>query len=411
MRSFAIGAALLGLTAGNGWAQGYAANIPADHPAIRYAEAPADDPVTRFARRLEAGTAKLRFRESGPGYLQDLLEGLGVPVDSQALVFSKTSFQAARISPRNPRAIYFSDDVVVGWVRGGAGFELAGLDARQGVVFYTLDGKPSETLRLVRRRDCLQCHQTAATLGVPGIFVGSVYPDASGMPYREAAIITDHSTPFADRWGGWYVNAVRGEQRDRANAVAPDPAEPKSLDTAGRQNLLSLAREFDASGYLAPVSDIVALMTLEHQTKMTNLLIRAGWEWRTGGQAGVDALVDYMLFVEEAPLREPVEGVSSFTSTFARRGPFDRQGRSLRQFDLRTRLFRYPLSYMIYSAAFDGLPEVVRDGVYRRLYEILSGRDGRARYASLTGESRRAILEIVRDTKTGLPEYWKLPEH
>ncbi|HEY2018087.1 MAG TPA: hypothetical protein VGH38_31495, partial [Bryobacteraceae bacterium] len=322
-----------------GHAQVYASNLPGDHPAIHYAEGTLDDPVARLARKIESGKVKLKFRAGSLGYLPSLLEHLGVNADSQALVFSKTSFQAGKISPRNPRAVYFGDDVAVGWVRGGDGLELAATDAKQGTVFYTLNGTGTEAPRITRQQVCLKCHQGAATLGVPGMFVGSVFPNSSGMPDRLGAIITDHRTAFEDRWGGWYVNAAKGEQRDRANAVAPDPAEPHALRSEGRQNLTSLVREFNADGYLTPVSDIVALMTFEHQTQMANFLTRLGWESRMGRPASeldadIEATVAYMLFADEAPLKEPVEGVSTFAKTFPQRGPRDRKGRSLRDLDL-----------------------------------------------------------------------------
>ena len=366
---------------------------------------PLSDPVAHLADRLDRGTAKLVFREGGLGYLPSLLEQLGIDADSQALVFSKTSFQAGRISPRNPRAIYFGDDVAVGWVRGGSGFELAALDPKQGVVFYSLGLQKTDRPQFLRSDACLRCHIGPATLGVPGIFIGSVYPDASGAPESAGAIITDHRTPFADRWGGWYVNAARGEQHDRANAVATDPAEPEVLQP--------LLRRFDPPGYLSSTSDIVALMTFEHQTQMTNLMTRLGWEARIAQHDSkpfdddVEGIVLYMLFADEAPLREPVEGVSTFTKTFPERGPRDKKGRSLRDFDLQKRLFRYPLSYMIYSLTFEAMPDIVRDRIYRRLYEVLTEKDKSARFAGLSHEDRRAIFEIVRDTKANLPAYWR----
>jgi hypothetical protein len=353
----------------------YPANLPPDHPAIRYFEAPLDNAVTRLAGSI-------------PSDLSSLLAALKIDPDSQLLVFSKTSFQAAKISPKNPRAIYFGDDAVVGWLRGSSSMEVAAFDSKQGEVFYTFDaGKPGFT----RQRNCLQCHQGPATLGVPGIFVGSVYPNSAGQPSADAAIITDQRTPFADRWGGWYVNAAHGEQPDRANAVAPDPAEPTTLE--------EITAKFNPAGYLTPVSDIVALMTFEHQTYMTNLITRLGWESRIGGEPDIEPLIAYMLFADEAPLREPIEGVSGFTKTFPQRGPRDHRGRSLREFDLQTRLFRYPLSYMIYSAAFDSLPDAVRSRVYRRLYDILGGQDQSGKFKALPAETRQAILEILRDTK------------
>jgi hypothetical protein len=387
-------------------AQIYQSTLPLDHPAIQYESGPLNNAVTRLMEQIASGKVVLERRDGGLGYLPDLLKHLGINADSQALVFSKTSFQATKIGPRNPRAIYFSDDAAVGWVRGSDSLEVAAVDPRQGAVFYTFDAQS----RFTRRSECLHCHQGAATAGVPGLFVGSVFPNSSGMPDRTAAIITDHRTPFADRWGGWYVNALHGEQLDRANAMALDPAEPHTLSTDHRQNLPTLTHEFTTTGYLTPTSDIVALMTFEHQTQAINLLTRLGWLARIGGPPedltkAVDDTASYLLFEGEAPLREPIEGVSTFTKTFPERGPRDRAGRSLRQFDLNTRLFRYPLSYTIYSAQFDALPGDIREHLYRRLYDKLTTKDESA----LSISDRRAILEIVRATKSGLPATWRIP--
>lgn len=378
-------------------AQGYLTTLSLDHPAIRYTTADLDNPVERLRLQLASGQAKLTVGKGDLAYLSNLLDRLDIRADTQALVFSKTSFQGTKIGPRTPRAIYFNDEVAVGWVPGGDGLEVAASDPQQGAIFYSLNFASSGEPALTRREECVHCHHGASTMGVPGMFVGSVFPDASGAPARTGAIITDHRTPFADRWGGWYITAIRGEQRDRANAVAPDPAEPLVLAVNGRQNLRSLAREFDTARYLVPTSDIVSLMTFEHQTQMANLITRLGWEARMGQPLDADlkATADYMLFEGEALLPEPVEGVSSFTVTFPRRGPRDRKGRSLRDFDLRTRLFRYPLSYMIYSRAFDALPDSVKGPLYRRLY------------ASLQAAGRQDVIEILSDTKPSLPAYWR----
>jgi hypothetical protein len=370
----------------------YRDNLPPDHPAIQYNQTQTSDPAARLPHLDPA--------ESPQGYLPALLRYFGIDSSSQALVFSKTSFQASKISPRNPRAIYFNDNVAIGWVRGSRDLEIAATDPHLGPIFYKFTG---ETARLTREPACLQCHQGAATIGVPGIFVGSVFPDSSGMPARDGAIITDHRSPFADRWGGWYVSALHGEQPDRANAAASDPAEP--------HNLIRLPK-FNPVGYLEPTSDIVALMTFEHQTQITNLMTRLAWESRIAvadGKAApdVEEIVAYMLFADEAPLPEPIVGASQFTARFPRQGPRDSQGRSLRDFDLQSRLFRYPLSYMIYSAQFDALPSFARTRIYQRLLEILTGRDHSRRFARLTPEDRRALLEILRDTKTDLPGDWR----
>jgi hypothetical protein len=365
----------------------YRDTISPDHPAVHYNSATPTDPA---APLLTSDT---------PQDLPGLLTRFHIPQSSQMLVFSKDSFQAPRISPHNPRAVYFTDDIVVAFVRGSQDLEIAATDPKLGPMFYKYSG---ETKRVTREAVCLHCHQGAATLGVPGIFVGSVFPNSSGAPSRDGAIITDHRTPFADRWGGWYVTAVRGEQADRANGVAPDPAEPRAIANDGRRNLVALGKLVNLSGYLEATSDIVALMTFEHQTQMTNLMTRVAWESRVaeashGAQPDVRELVDYMTFKDEVPLPEPVEGASRFTAEFAARGPRDRQGRSLRDFDLRARLFRYPVSYMIYSAQFNALPEPARANTYRRLYDQLAVKSP-------------AAIEILRDTKPDLPEYWRTHE-
>jgi hypothetical protein len=123
----------------------------------------------------------------------------------------------------------------------------------------------------------------------------------------------------------------------------------------------------------------------------------------------IDEMVTYMLFADEEPLKEPVKGVSTFTKTFAARGPRDHQGRSLRDFDLQKRLFRYPLSYMIYSPAFEAMPDLVRERAYQRIYDVLTRKDANEKFASLSDSDRKAVLAILRDTKRNLPAYWNEP--
>jgi len=386
--------------------------LPLDHSAIQYSKTPVNDAVTRLQSEIASGKAKLEYR-AGIGYLPSLLADLSMNPDSQSLVFSKTSFQAAKISPSNPRALFFNDEVMVGSVRGGDVLELAALDPRQGMVFYTLDMQKSDKPQFVRRDACLQCHQGPATLGIPGLLVGSVFPDATGMPAsRSNNPVTDDNTPIEKRWGGWYVTGTTGGMSHLGNSVARDPRAPDVLDRRGSQNVTSLAGRFDFTGYMAQTSDIVALMTLEHQTRMVNLMIRAGWDERTKAassaiDADIEMLVRYMLFADEASLYDPIEGVSTFAKTFAERGPRDHQGRSLRDFDMHKRMFRYPLSFMLYSPTFDAMPDAVREKVYRRLYDVLTGHDTGKKFARLSADDRQAIVEIVRDTKTGLPAYWR----
>lgn len=332
------------------------------------------------------------------------------------LVFAKNSLQAEKISPSTPRAIYFNDEVMVGYIPGGDLFELAAL-AVDGPVLYTIPSRGTERERFQRKAfECSSCHgRDPARLTAT-----SITPDNAGLPSMvlggaEKPLAVDHRTPFEQRWGGWYVTGTHGSQRHRGNARAVDPFNPFELERDGTQNQTALPKRVEVSRYVASTSDIVALMTFEHQVRMENLLVRITRQARqlpgrpeddAAFDMTVDELVRYMLFIDEAPLIDPVRGTSSFSRTFPERGPRDRQGRSLRDFDLERRLFRYPLSYMIYSDAFNQLPFVAQERVYRRLHDVLTGSDSTAAFSRLTEADRRDILEIVRDTKSNLPSYW-----
>src|SRR5438874_2568500 len=149
--------------------------VPYEHDAIKYFETPTDNPVARLDDRLDKGEAKLDYAPGGSGYLPSLLKQLGLPVDSQTLVYSQTSFQAPLISRQRPRAIYFNDNLAVGFVQSGEVFEVSAFDPKQGVIFYTLNTKKTDKPSFARREVCLQCHQGAQTLGVPGLVVSSQY--------------------------------------------------------------------------------------------------------------------------------------------------------------------------------------------------------------------------------------------
>jgi hypothetical protein len=400
--------------------------VPLDDAAIQYA-GPASDSIAQLEKQIEAGKAKLDYAPNGWGYLPAVLKYLNINTDSQVLVFSRTSIQTSHISPRTPRAIYFNDDVAVGFVQNGEVLELSAIDPRQGAIFYSLDTEKSDRPEFARRDDCLRCHQGAPTMGIPGIMVSSVHPvnDPEARESHGSAFITDGRTSFNERWGGWYVTGTHGSQVHLGNnPELTDPLNPGRAMKEGTQNVTSLEDRFNTLRYLAPTSDIVALMTLEHQTRMDNLMTRIGWDARIALGEGkgvldqaardrvnseIEEMLGYMLFVDEEPLKEPVKGVSTFTKTFSERGPRDSKGRSLRDFDLQKRLFRYPLSYLIYSTAFDGMPEVVRERVYQRLHEVLTGQDKSKTFAGISPIDRQAVLDILRATKPNLPKYWLAP--
>jgi hypothetical protein len=391
-----------------------------DHAAIQYSSRPTRDAVARLNQRLEKGELKLSS-EAPRGYLKSVLTALDISTSSQTLVFSENSLQRSHISKATPRAIYFNDHVMVAWANGADTIEAAAHDPGQGVIFYSIPQK-GPTPRFVRRAECLQCHLTSETSGVPGLFMMSVLPLSDNQNEYARGWAMDHRTPIDDRWGGWYVTGAQVPSRHLGNvAVSHVPKSYVRAEIAPK--LTTGTGTFDTAPYLTPYSDVAALMVLNHQLHAMNLMTRLGWESRIAAHDSSKAaggtvkpsdvrdtareLVDYLLFVDEAPLATPVQGSSPFAQEFAKRGPRDSKGRSLRDLDLAKRLFRYPCSYMIYTEAFDALPADARAMVYERMWEILSGRESDKVYYILSVADRRAIVEILRETKKGLPDYFQ----
>jgi len=395
---------------------------------INYNTAPVSNPVETLQQKVESGEANLNY-DKQHGHLKAVLELLKVPTSSQMLVFSKTSFQPRRITPQRPRAVYFNDEVYVGWVQGGEVIEVSTADPQQGAVFYTISQAPSERPKITRDHgQCIVCHASSRTLGVPGHLVRSVYPSRSGHPFfGSGTFTTDHSSPFHQRWGGWYVSGTHGSLRHMGNVVATDRDNPESLDVQHGANVIDLSDRVNTDPYLSPHSDIAALMVLEHQTAMHNFITRANFETRSALhydqimnramdrpanhrsesaqrriESAAEKLVEYMLFADEFQLTDTVQGTSQFAAEFSALGPRDSKGRSLRDLDLTTRLMKYPCSYLIYSKAFDGLPDEVKRIVYERLCDVFSGREDSDRFTHLRPDDREAILEILLDTK---PEF------
>jgi hypothetical protein len=390
-----------------------APSLVRNHPAIAYATSPHSDPVFKLNERLQSGEVTLTS-EPGTGYLRSVLKALNVPEESQVLVFSKTSFQAKKISPQNPRALYFTDNVAVGYVRGGDVLEFISQDPKLGSVFYTLNNHDEQGKPQFERNDasCVFCHVSDVTYNVPGPFIGSVFPAADGTANYGPVYMTDHRSPFEVRWGGWYVTGKHHAERHMGNAIATDPGDLIKMVTPQTVHVTSLEGRFDPQGFLSMTSDIVALMVLEHQAGMMNLITRVGWDVRLGADAeaplseSVTKLVDYMLFVDEAPIPGPLEGPTAFAKNFSARGPVDKKGRSLYQLDTSQRLLKYPCSYMIYSETFDALPDAAKSAVYARLWEVLSGNATDKIYDRISPADREAIIEILRETKKGLPDYF-----
>lgn len=403
-----------------------------DRPPINYATTPGKDPVALLDKQLASGEVTLT-RDPRHGYLPALLEQLGIPPSSQLLVFSQTSMQRRFISPETPRAVYYNDDVYVARVVGSDLLEISAVDPQQGAIFYTLDQSTEQQPRAVRDDNrCLICHTSSKAEDVPGHLMRSVYPDKQGIPqYGSGTYTIDHSSPLKHRFGGWYVTGTHGDQVHMGNVTVQDRQRVEKIDTLAGGNVTDLSKLFDTRQYLTPHSDIVSHLVLDHQVRMHNLITRANYEARLATHhdgvmnrvlqrpadyrsdsterrlhTAARRLVEYLLFTDEAALTAPIAGTTDFAKEFAALGPRDTQGRSLRDFDLDTRLFRYPCSFLIYSQSFDQLPTTMLAEVYSQLWQVLSGENQEAAFERLAKEDRQAILEILRDTKPGLPKYY-----
>lgn len=400
---------------------------------INYSKATPSNRISRLQQSLDAGQAGLVY-ENRSGYLRSLLKVLQVPESSQMLVFSKTSVQRHRISPKTPRAIFFNDDVYIGYCQNGDILEISAVDPNLGAVFYTLEQNQDEKPRFLRQTDnCTLCHASTQTHRIPGHIVRSVFSDAEGLPILSAGSYrVDHTTPLKNRWGSWYVTGTHGNQSHLGNLIIQGKRVVEPVENPIGLNRTTLEDLFDASVYPSKHSDIVALLVLEHQADGHNLLTRAHFAARQALhyeqtlnrelrmpathrwdstmsriRSAAEPLVKYLLFCEEAPLSGRIQGTTRFAEEFSRQGARDTKGRSLRDFDLERRLFKYPCSYLVDSPSFDALPEQMREYVMQRLGDILSGKDQSKEFAHLSAADRQAIREILLETKPSVRGYWQ----
>lgn len=384
---------------------------------IRYSETLASDPATLLAKDLADG--RVRLKATTPlERVKEILTLLKVPEESQILVFSKTSKQNSLITPWNPRALFFSENAYVGYVPGGD-LEIISHDPVLGPVFHLVDlGNEKNGPRMVRNTgQCLSCHGTARTLDVPGVLVRSVYPDADGRPLLEhGGFEVDATTPLEKRWGGYYVTGNSslphlGNEKFTAGSPPDDPQPAPGMDT--------VVGKVDASKYPKATSDIVALLVLEHQCKVYNLMTAASYRYKraswmakafnanadpdqgsAGSMADQDAIAiaDALLFKEAATLGDGVEGDESFQETFTKRFPKTKEGDSLAEFHLGSKLFMNRCSYMVYSQTFESLPPRIRKAVATRLHSILEAPEPKPGYEYLQKPERDRIIAILKET-------------
>jgi hypothetical protein len=384
-----------------------------EQPPVRYSATTPNDAITRLQKRIASG--ELAFAGSEKRVLQTLLESLGVPVESQILVFSKTSLQRGRIRPERPRALYFSESMYVGWVPGGL-FELTAIDPQLGPVFYSFSisrAADAATPTIQRDADCLRCHGGTFVRDIPGVFARSVFPDANGEPLlRHGTMIVEDETPFAQRWGGWYVTGYHGTEPHRGNTRGTEVGDQLVFETE-KSRPDELSAYFETEDYLRPTSDVVALLVFEHQLTVQNALTRAGMMCRkmidepaydsvkSVFASAVQEIVDGLLFREAAPLPGGVTGDRNFREAFQRHAPRSAAGQALKVFQLRDRIFEHRCSFMIYTESFRALPDMLKVRVLDRLQAALRSRDPNDRYAFLPADEKQRIHDILVAT---LPE-------
>ena len=368
-----------------------------EFPAIGYAANSPTDAVAQLATRLGGAGYSMQAHPQR-GYLDAALEVLGIDAASQILVFSRTSQQVDGITAATPRAIYFNDDVYVAWVPGASNLEFASVDAQLGAVFYTL----AQSERVIERRFelCLSCHDSYSLTGggVPRMITGSGYIGTDGnIVTHEGWILTNDRTPLRSRWGGWYVSGMHGEQVHLGNIAVESVYELEDLESLRNGNYENLQTLLDVSPYLTDKSDIVALLVFEHQTTVQNAIIRLNWDYRQALPASYDIepLVAALLMAGTPVLTDAVAGTAGFEAQFLARSRRDAAGRSLRDFDLQTRLFRYPLSYVIHSPAFAALPDSLKVEVLTRLRAELLGESPQLENVPGDADARRAAWEIL----------------
>jgi hypothetical protein len=379
-----------------------------DEPPHNYRQRTPQDRFTRLKGALESGEIALDG-SSEKAFVISLLKALDVPATSQMLVFSTTSLQLNLISPSNPRALYFNEDIYVGYVPRGR-VEIVSIDPELGGIFYLCDiPKEERPFRAERSERCMNCHVSDETRYVPGLVIKSVIPGPGGgslTAYRLGE--SGHGIPFDQRFGGWHVTGRHGITNHWGNLTG--------RLAAGELTTFSNApgARFSFEKYLVATSDILPQLLHEHQAGFVNRVVEAAYRARTAlhtsnGKltAAQAAELDeqarivcrYLLFADEALLpKGGVEGDPGYKADFLRTRRATAEGISLKDFDLQTRLFKHRCSYMIYSSIFSRLPSAMKERIYGRLRAALSSTKADKDYDYLTTAEKDAIRRILSET-------------
>lgn len=362
------------------------------------------EPRDRFARVMaEVAAGRLALDPSGEKeLLASLLRALDIPDSSQLLVYSATSIQSERINPRNPRGLYFNEDTFVGYVPGGR-LEVASLDPEAGMVFYIFDRLTTAAVpRFVRSDRCMNCHADTPSFRRPGLVVHSVavtWDGSSQETYRYDEM--GHTVPLDVRFGGWHLTGGHGLARTHANLIGD--LTPNGLVTEPNPP----GKNFDLRRYPRPTSDILVHLVHEHQVGFVNRVVQSVYLARENPTVEqLDAFADdftaYILFDREAPLPAGgVRGDPDFVRDFRARDPA--RGPSLRDFDLRERIFKHRASFMVETPVWSLVPDPIRTRVLARLDRALAPAGPASEKFGIGVDEKRAIRDILCQSLSGFP--------
>jgi len=384
------------------------------------------DPFSVLIKKIENGTVTLEYN-SNRSYLRSLLRELGISPHSQLLVYSTTSLQLSRISPSNPRAIYFTDDIYLGYVPGGQ-IEIIGIDPQLGAIPYIFNlPQPNELKHpiIYRSKRCMNCHASQDIGGAPGLLIGSVIPGPGGGSidaFRKK--IFGHGVPFNQRFGGWHITGDHPFFNSWANQTG----------IMEKGNILKIpnspGKYFSWNKYLTEKSGIIPHLLLEHQVGFTNRCLTTTYKFREFSQKKQDSinqpkiqkfieeesntLLSYLLFQKEVPLPENnIKSDIHFVIDFESKERGKHEEPSLRKLNLKNRLFNLRCSYMIFSNSFSGLPDQIKTNLLKKLHFILTCEHKKipSAYSYLEDTEREEIKIILSKSLQGFPNGKKKDAH
>ena len=341
-----------------------------------YWNAKRKDPFTKIIPLLHNGQIKLDH-SSELNFLKSLLKELNIPESSQLQLFSTTSLQLGLINPSNPRSLYFNESIYIGYIPGGK-IEVISIDPEHGAVFYIFKvPSKKQPLTITPTKRCMNCHADRELSGIPGLIIKSVLPGVNGGSldsYRTGQ--PGHDVPYKDRFGGWYITDLL------------DPADHSNVlgfyknGTIEKKNVLALQKK---STHLFPNSnsEVLTHLIFDHQAGFVNRAIKSNYllrltqlpdnldEHQLNFKKSISDLVKYSLFDKEPNLSLKINQNSHFKTDFLITPHKLKTGESLRELDLKTRLFKYRCSFMLFSDFFKNNPPEIKKVVYKEIKQNL----------------------------------------